>query len=269
MTQPVILALANQKGGVGKTTTTQNLGAELQDRGYQVLMVDCDPQGSLTSAAGLDPDALDLTLYELEAAYDKTADVPDVAAAIITLPTGEHLLPANLTLADAEVEFLGSEGWGRYLADLLATVSDQYDVILLDCPPTLSGLTLQALTAATHVLIPVTPEYLAAKGFARLMNTITRIQKRANRQLRVAGVVMTMMKARTTAHRTIGMQIAEHGAAVRVPVLGTIRDATVIADAPAFGQAVTRMPNGNGGADDYRTLTDALLATLEAAHARA
>src|SRR4051794_35303206 len=135
MARSLIVALANQKGGVGKTTTAQNVGAEANDRGWRVLLVDCDPQGSLTSAVGVEPSQLDTTLYTLLSEYGATGDVPDVTRALLELPTGEHLLPINLAAADADLEWASTPAKESLLSAILAPIRPHYDLILLDCPP--------------------------------------------------------------------------------------------------------------------------------------
>ena len=260
-----IIAIANQKGGVGKTTTAQNVGAELCDHGRRVLIVDCDPQASLTSAVGLNPTQLGRRhLYPLVKTIVDAGEIPDVAAAIWEMPTGEHILPATMALDDADYDIQRLDNGAFVLADLLDPVKDAYDIVLLDCRPSLSPLTTNALVAADWVLIPVTPEYLAAAGVERLLTTVRRIQrdKRLNPRLRVLGVVLTMAKARSSGQRMTEQEIRDYIRRAEIPILGSIRDAVVVADAPAAGVAVTRHPAGNGAAQDYRVLTAAILKVL-------
>lgn len=260
-----IYAVANQKGGVGKTTTAAALIAVWADAGLRVLGVDLDPQGSLTSALGARKGH---ALFNLIEGYIDSEEVPNVAAVVLTLPTGEHLLPGHLDLAGTEaVKLANTERRDYVLIDLLETVAARYDVIVIDCPPSLGLLTFNALTAATAVLIPCTPEYLAAEGLVRLLDTVRRVQRRLNKELQIAGVVPTMVKTNTTHHRAMIEQIRAvcDGWPVPIPILDSVPDRISVADAAGQGVPVTRY-DANGAAAAYRQIAQHL--TQEAQDAR-
>ncbi len=187
-----VIAIANQKGGVGKTTTTLNVGAALEEAGKRTLLVDFDPQAALTSAFGLVPMQLKRTIYHV-----LIDDDLDIRSTLLTTEHGPDLVPANIHLSGAEVELLHKIGREAFLKDKLAAVRQSYDVILIDCPPSLGLLTINALTAADEVLIPVQTEIFALQAIEQLLTIIKQIKSKANPHLQIGGILATMYQSRT------------------------------------------------------------------------
>jgi chromosome partitioning protein len=250
-----VIALANQKGGVGKTTTTINLGAALAERGKRVLLVDMDPQGALSVGLGLNPLALDKTLYNL------LMDTDQDAGPVITNTKIDRLdlLPSNIDLAAAEVLLVGEVAREQALARVLRPLRRRYDFLLIDCPPSLGLLTVNALTAAEGVLIPLECEYFALRGMALLMDTISKIADRLNPNLKIVGVLATMYDARTVHGREVLGRVEEaFGDRVFRTVVGkTIR----FAEAPVAGESILTYAGDSPGAAAYRDLAEEVLAS--------
>jgi len=240
-----ILAITNQKGGVGKTTTAINLGAALGAFERKVLLVDCDPQGNATRGLGLQ--ARPPHLYQV-----LTGEAP-VGEAI--RPSGFpnlDLLPADRDLVGVEVEFVGAEGWQRRLKEALAEAAAGYDVVLLDCPPSLGHLTVNALAAADGVLVPIQCEYFALEGVSELMATIRRIKATLNPELEVAGILLTMYDERTNLSRDVAAEIRRHfgGQVFQAVVPRNVR----LAEAPSHGLPIFEYDIKCRGAEAYLDL---------------
>ena len=252
---PRLIAIANQKGGVGKTTTTLNLGAALAERGRRVLLLDLDPQASLTLALGLDPDSLSRTLYSAMLDIVK-GDDPTLDSLLQRTDSGLHLLPANIELSQAELD-LTREPLGIYalrdtLAALHASPATLYDFILLDCPPSLGILTANALAAVREVLIPLQADYLALKGVDLLLKTIVKIQRRANPDLKALGIVLTLADLRTLHAREV---VEAARASFSAPVFNTLIPHNVrLKEAPLTGQSILTYAPDSPGARAYRAL---------------
>ncbi len=242
-----IVAVANQKGGVGKTTTSVNLAAGLALLGKKVLLVDMDPQGNATSGVGIDPRSLQKTVYNCLINYvkfDETVQNTEVA--------GLSILPANPDLAGAEIELVNVEEREKLLRHFLRDVEPSYDVIFLDCPPALGILTVNALVAARSVLIPVQCEYYAMEGLSRLVGSIERIQQSLNPSLTIEGIVLTMYDARNTLSRQVAEQIRSHFKE-RVYQTAIPRNVT-LAEAPSYGRPALLYNVASTGAQAYLTL---------------
>ncbi|WP_017540530.1 MULTISPECIES: ParA family protein [Nocardiopsis] len=250
-----IVALCNQKGGVGKTTTTINLGAAIAEFGRRVLLVDFDPQGALSVGLGrLDPRELDLTVYNLLMQRDVT--VEDVL--LKTDVDGLDLIPSNIDLSAAEVQLVGEVAREQMLARALRPVMDDYDVVLIDCQPSLGLLTVNALTAADGVVVPLECEFFALRGVALLMDTIEKVQERLNEDLVIDGFLGTMYDPRTLHAREVLSTIVE---GFGDKVYGTVINRTVrFPDATVAGEPITRFDTSSAGASAYRDLAKEVLA---------
>lgn len=251
-----VLAIANQKGGVGKTTTTVNIGAYLAADGFAVLVVDLDPQANATSSLGVDRSAVKLSTYD--------ALIGNCRAEDSVMPgnrSGLHLIPSAVALAGAEVELVPLPGRERRLAGCLEPLQDRYDYVLIDCPPSLGLLTINALTAAQAVLIPIQCEYLALEGVLRLLETIRMVQNRLNPRLTVLGAVMTMFDGRTNLSMEVVRDVVRYFPrnVFRTVIPRNVR----LSEAPSYGQSILEYDPQCKGAAAYRALVDELLGRIE------
>jgi chromosome partitioning protein len=244
-----ILAIANQKGGVAKTTTVASLGAALAEQGKTVLIVDLDPQACLTFSLGIDPEDLELSVHHV---LTKGIDATEV---IIETDDGVDLLPATIELARAEADLLTRTGREYVLRAALEDL-DGYDWVLLDCPPSLGVLTVAALTAATGVLIPLQCETLSHRGVGQLLDTVHDVRRFTNKQLAVWGVLPTLYDGRTNHARTVLETISETYDldVIEPPIPKSIR----FAEAPAAGRSILATARKNRGADAYRDVAVSL-----------
>jgi chromosome partitioning protein len=245
------LAIANQKGGVAKTTTVASIGAALAELGQRVLLVDLDPQGSLTFSMGIDPEDLDLSVHQVLLGEKSAGDV------IVGTDDGPDLLPATIELAGAEAALLTRTGREHLLRAALEDVSDGYDWVLIDCPPSLGVLTVSALSAADQVLIPLQCETLSHRGVGQLLDTVHDVRRFTNRGLTVLGVLPTLYDGRTKHARTVLETISD---TYDLPVLEPAIPKTIkFAEAPAVGRSILATSRTSRGAQAYRELAGKLL----------
>jgi chromosome partitioning protein len=246
------IACANQKGGVGKTTTVVNLGAYLSLAGQRVLLVDLDPQGNATSGLGVDRGSLERSTYD---ALLGGASLTDVV--IPTAIAGLVLAPSTIALAGAEVELATAESRERRLARALLDVADDFDHVLVDCPPSLGLLTINALTAADGVLVPVQCEYYALEGLSQLVATIHLVRDHLNPRVVVEGALLTMYDARTNLSSQVADEVRRHlGAAVFDAV---IPRSVRLSEAPSYGQPIATYRNDSRGAQAYAAFANEYL----------
>ncbi len=249
-----IIAMCNQKGGVGKTTTTINLGAALAEFGRKVLLVDFDPQGSLSVGLGLNPHEMDLSIYNL--LMQRDVDIADVI--VPTNVAGMDLLPSNIDLSAAEVQLVQEVAREQTLQRVLQPAISEYDVILIDCQPSLGLLTVNALTAADGVLVPLECEYFALRGVALLKTTIDKVTERLNPKLKIDGVLGTMYDGRTLHGREVMERLVQ---AWGDTVFHTVIRRTVkFSDSTVAGEPITTYASTSPGAEAYRQLAKEVLA---------
>jgi chromosome partitioning protein len=249
-----VLALCNQKGGVGKTTTTINLGAALAEYGRRVLLVDFDPQGALSVGLGVNPMELDRTIYNALMERDVTAD--DIL--LKTNVAGMDLLPSNIDLSAAEVQLVGEVAREQALKRVLEPVLPDYDVVLIDGQPSLGLLTINALTASTGVLIPLECEFFSLRGVALLIQTIDKVRERLNPQLELEGILATMYDGRTLHGREVLARVVE---AFGDKVFHTVINRTVrFPETTVAGEPITTFAPSSAGATAYRDLAREVVA---------
>lgn len=246
------IAIANQKGGVGKSTTAINLSACLAELGQKVLTIDIDPQGNTTSGLGVEKESLENTIYEL---LIGNCDLEDCI--VETDIENLTLIPSNVNLAGAEIELIGLENKEYILKDQIDTVRDEYDYIVIDCPPALSMLTINAMTTADTVLVPIQCEYYALEGLSQLMHTIELVKERLNPELEIEGIVFTMYDARTN----LSLQVVEnvknnlHQSIYKTIIPRNVR----LAEAPSHGLPINIYDSKSAGAESYRLLAEEVL----------
>lgn len=245
------IAVANQKGGVAKTTTVASLGAAWAEMGRKVLLIDLDPQACLTFSLGLDPESLEFSVH------DVLLGRVDARLAIVSTEDGPDLLPATIDLAGAEAHLLTRTGREYALKTALEDVADDYDVVVLDCSPSLGVLTINALTAADEVLIPLQCETLSHRGVRQLLDTVGDVQRLCNRNLRIRGVLPTMYDGRTNLSRAVLADVKQR---YQLPVIEpAITKSVRFAEAPAAGRSVLMTAKRSSGADAYREVAKKLM----------
>ena len=248
-----ILSLANQKGGVGKTTTTINLGAAMAELGKRILLVDFDPQGALSVGLGINPMSIDLTVYNL--LLDKTVE-PEQVVMKTQIPDIE-ILPSNIDLSAAEIVLVSEVAREQALKRALNLLRNRYDYILIDCPPSLGLLTVNALTASDGVVIPLECEYFALRGMALLLDTVDKVRDRLNPDLKLEGIIPTMFDGRTLHGREVLERVrsAFGDSLYKTVIRRTIR----FAEAPVAGEPILTYAADSKGASDYRALAKEVL----------
>ncbi len=248
-----IIAVVNQKGGVGKTTTAVNLTAALTEAGKRVLLCDFDPQANATSGLGLDKRKLKKSVYDVI-----INDTP-AEEAIVTTKFGD-VLPASADLAGAAVELISMEAPNMRLKNALSAVKDRYDVIYIDCPPSLELLSINALAASDGILVPVQCEYYALEGLADLMNTLRLVKKRVNPQLEIFGVALTMFDGRTNFSNQVAQEVRRHfpGKVFAAVIPRNVR----LAEAPSHGLPVGAYDKSSRGAVAYRSMAEEIIKKL-------
>ena len=249
-----VLAMCNQKGGVGKTTSTINLGAALAEYGRRVLLVDFDPQGALSVGLGVQPHQLETTIYNL--LMEKGVTIDDVIRR--TSVEGMDLLPSNIDLSAAEVQLVTEVGREQSLGRTIAPVLDRYDYVLVDCQPSLGLLTVNALACADGVLIPLECEFFSLRGVALLMDTIEKVQDRLNPKLEITGILATMYDPRTLHTREVMTRVVE---AFGELVFDSVINRTVrFPETTVAGEPITRWASRSTGAEAYRALAREVIA---------
>ena len=248
-----IIAIANQKGGVGKTTTSINLSACLAELGKKVLVIDLDPQGNTTSGFGIDKEEIENTVYELMLGECSIRESMTKVENIELL----SLIPSNVNLAGAEIELLGINEKEYILKNAVDYIRDDYDFIIIDCPPSLNMLTVNAMTTADSILVPIQCEYYALEGISQLIHTIDLVQERLNSNLRIDGVVFTMYDARTNLSSDVVDTVKEN---LNATVYQTIIPRNVrLAEAPSHGLPINLYDPKSSGAESYRNLAKEII----------
>ena len=247
-----IIAIANQKGGVGKTTTSINLSSCIAAKGKKVLVIDIDPQGNTTSGFGIEKNELENTVYELILGDISIEDciVKDIFPNI-------SILPSNVNLAAAEIELIGIDKKEYILKNEVDWVKDRYDFIIIDCPPSLSLLTINAMTTADSVLVPIQCEYYALEGLSQLIHTINLVKERLNPDLDMDGVVFTMFDARTNLSSQVVDSVKNH---LEQKIYNTLIPRNIrLAEAPSYGKPINLYDPKSSGAESYMSLADEVI----------
>lgn len=247
-----IIAVANQKGGVGKTTTSINLADCLAEKGKKVLAVDMDPQGNLTSGLGVDKDSVEKSIYEL---IIGEVDIKEV----INKEVLENLdiIPTSIDLSAAEIELIGVDDKEYILRNAIDQVKDQYDFVIIDCPPSLSMLTINAMTTADSVIVPIQCEYYALEGLSQLIHTVELVKDRLNSKLEIEGVVFTMYDARTNLSLQVVENVKDN---LQQNIYKTIIPRNIrLAEAPSYGLPINKYDPKSTGAESYMRLADEVI----------
>ncbi|MCQ2523054.1 MAG: AAA family ATPase [Lachnospiraceae bacterium] len=242
-----VIAIANQKGGVGKTTTSINLSSSLAELGKKVLVIDADPQGNTTSGYGIEKNEIENTIYEL-----LIGDASVSECIMKDIVEGVSIIPSNVNLAAVEIELLDVKNKEYILKNEIDYIIDKYDYVIIDCPPSLSMLTINAMTTANSVLVPIQCEYYALEGLSQLIHTVNLVKERLNPSLEMEGVVFTMYDARTN----LSSQVVENVKSVlKQRIFDTIIPRNIrLAEAPSFGMPINKYDPKSSGAESYLAL---------------